>query len=615
MADLSGQKIGKYQLIERLGRGGMADVYKALQPNLDRMVAIKVIHEHMSDSDEFVARFQREARVVAQLRHPHILQVIDFDSEGDSYYMVMEYIQGQTLKDVIIENGPFNPEDALRVLEQMADALAFAHQSNMIHRDIKPANIMFTDDTHSDAVLTDFGIARLLDSTELTSSGMMIGTPMYISPEAGQGNPVDGRSDLYSLGVVFYEMLTGDVPFNADTPLAIVIKHISAPLPPLSSLGIEVHPTVEQILLRLLMKDPEDRYDSAEDLREAVKLARRDLKQGNKTRPSAQNRTKYAANKPSKPKRTPTMPSPIQSNPSNLKWYALIGALSLAILATFGGVVALALNEFNEPETNEPSSEFVAANADVALPQDGAPPATREAPPPTRQPALGGGAGSQRQAAMEYYNDTLLLTDDGLFEDALRAITRAVNLDPLNPLFLEQRGWLYLELDQPESAVRDFRAAIERDEQQWKFRYGMAVALEELGDFEGAEAAYYVVVELKPNEEEAYFRLGILHFNQGELREAVQNFNRTLEFDPTYADAFYFLGLIALERGNTEEAIPLLEQAVDLEPENAEYWFLLGEAQYTLGSREDALVAYQQHVEIKGEDADPLAVERVEELQ
>ena len=229
--DLTGTTLGKYQVIERLGRGGMADVYRAFQPGMERIVALKVMHGHLAQDPNFITRFKREAQSVGTLRHPNIVQVIDFDVQDDEYYMVMEYIQGETLKAVLQRRGPLPIGETLSVIGKLADAVAYAHGEGMIHRDIKPANVMFTK--AGNPILTDFGIARIMDASGITVSGAFIGTPAYISPEAGRGEKVDERADIYSLGIVIYEMLTGTVPYDADTPYAVIMKHISAPLPPL----------------------------------------------------------------------------------------------------------------------------------------------------------------------------------------------------------------------------------------------------------------------------------------------------------------------------------------------------------------------------------------------
>lgn len=185
MADLTGKTLGKYQIIERLGRGGMAEVYRAFQPTMNRFVAIKVMLAHLADEEGFTERFKREATMVGGLRHPNIVQVMDFDVHDEQFYMVMEYIQGESLKDRLRKRGALSLAETLDVAIKLSDALAYAHGEGMLHRDIKPANILFTKT--GEPVLTDFGVAKIMGTTQMTASGAIVGTPAYMSPEAGRG--------------------------------------------------------------------------------------------------------------------------------------------------------------------------------------------------------------------------------------------------------------------------------------------------------------------------------------------------------------------------------------------------------------------------------------------
>ena len=253
MSDLIGKTIGQYQIIEHLGKGGMAEVYKAYQPSLDRDVAIKVLHPIVATDEQFLTRFQREARSVATLRHQHIVQIFDFGNEGRTYYMVMEFVDGQTLKQKLgalsAEGKVMATEEASKIISQVAQALDYAHEQGLIHRDIKPANILLTSE--GDAVLSDFGIARMIESTRQTMTGV-VGTPEYMSPEQGQGKELDLRSDIYALGVVLYEMLTGKTPYQADTPLAVIFKHVRDPLPLPRLVNPDIPEPVERVMLKAL---------------------------------------------------------------------------------------------------------------------------------------------------------------------------------------------------------------------------------------------------------------------------------------------------------------------------------------------------------------------------
>ncbi len=274
---LIGQTLGKYRITEHLGSGGMSEVYKAYQPGLDRYVAIKVLHSFLAQEEDFLTRFQREAKFAAMLRHPNIVQVYDFDydEESNSYYMVMEYINGVSLKtrlQKMAKKGEMMPlEESVRIVTAIANALNYAHQHGTVHRDVKPANIMFNED--GQPILTDFGIAKMVDVAGLTASGAMVGTPAYMAPEQGMGQAGDERSDIYSLGVILYQLTTGHRPFDADTPLGVALKHINAPLPPPIVVNPNLPRSIEAVTLKALTKDPDNRYQTAKEFATELKKA------------------------------------------------------------------------------------------------------------------------------------------------------------------------------------------------------------------------------------------------------------------------------------------------------------------------------------------------------
>jgi serine/threonine protein kinase len=265
-----GEKIGKYQLVESLGRGAMAEVYKAYHPSLDRYVAIKVLHAFLSEKTDILNRFQREAKHIAALSHVNIVQVYDFDAVGTLYYMVMEFIDGPSLKKLMKDKqteGQLMPvEEVIWIVTGVGRALAFAHTQGVVHRDIKPANIMI--DKKERVVLTDFGLAKIVSGPQFTTTGALVGTPAYMSPEQGLGQQGDARSDLYSLGGVFYQMVTGRFPFSAETPIATVFKHINAPLPSPRTVNPDLSDDLEKIILKLMAKSPDERYQKAEEMLE-----------------------------------------------------------------------------------------------------------------------------------------------------------------------------------------------------------------------------------------------------------------------------------------------------------------------------------------------------------
>jgi serine/threonine protein kinase len=262
---VSGTTYGdRYSVFERVGAGGMAEVYRARDELLGRDVAIKVLSERFARDSSFVERFRREAQSAANLNHPQIVSLYDYGSDGNAYFIVMEFIDGTSLAEIIHREAPLLPERAAEIALDVAKALDRAHSAGIVHRDIKPGNILITKDGHTK--VTDFGIARAAHGDKeqtMTQTGMVIGTAAYLSPEQAQGQPVDGRSDLYSLGVVLYEMLAGHAPFAGDTPLAIAYKHVREIAAPPSTLNPDVPAELDAIVMKALAKNRENRYQSA----------------------------------------------------------------------------------------------------------------------------------------------------------------------------------------------------------------------------------------------------------------------------------------------------------------------------------------------------------------
>jgi serine/threonine protein kinase len=265
-----GEQVGPYRIMEKLGRGGMATVFKAYHANLDRYVAIKVLHPAFMEDPNFLARFQREARVVAKLEHPNIIPVYDFAEHEGKTYLVMKFVEGETLKARLLK-GPLTPEEGIRIIETVGEALSFAHKQDILHRDVKPSNVMIGDDGH--IYLTDFGLARIASAGESTlSSDMMIGTPQYISPEQALGvRELDAGTDIYSFGVLIYELVVGQVPFSSDTPFSIIHDHIYSPLPLPRAVNPNVPEAIERLLLKALAKERKDRFETVDQMVQAFK--------------------------------------------------------------------------------------------------------------------------------------------------------------------------------------------------------------------------------------------------------------------------------------------------------------------------------------------------------
>jgi eukaryotic-like serine/threonine-protein kinase len=249
---------GRYRILNRIGSGGMADVYCAEDTHLGRQVALKMLYRRFAQDQEFVERFRREASSAAGLQHPCIVNVFDRGEHEGTYYIAMEFLQGKTLKEVIETEAPMPQERAIDIGIQILQAAGFAHKRGVVHRDFKPHNVIVARD---DSVkVTDFGIARM-GASEMTETGSIMGTAQYLSPEQAQGQGVGPASDIYSIGVILYEMLAGRVPFEGDTAVTVAVKHLNEQPPPISQFRPDVHPALEAAVMRALSKDPAERYE------------------------------------------------------------------------------------------------------------------------------------------------------------------------------------------------------------------------------------------------------------------------------------------------------------------------------------------------------------------
>ncbi|MBN1966458.1 MAG: protein kinase [Anaerolineae bacterium] len=350
MTGLAGQTLGPYLIREQIGGGGMGRVYRAYHPATDRDVAIKVLSPDLAGIPDFQARFEREARVVASLQHIHILPLFDYGQAEDLPYLVMPYISGGTLRDYLDANRP-SIQEAARLFTQIADAVHYAHQHNVLHRDLKPANVLL--DTNGNALLTDFGLTRMAELGSSLTGSQAIGTPSYMSPEQSQGAAVDTRTDIYALGILLYELMTGSVPFHADTPLALLFKHVTQSPPAPRAQCPDLDPAIEKVILKALAKQPDDRYQTAGAMVEALQRA---LAGGLETEAGTQpalheaDLTPTVIGDPALQAAAPTRPAVVdqetvrQREPArrwNRRWAWVIGVV--VILAVAGFVVRTAI--------------------------------------------------------------------------------------------------------------------------------------------------------------------------------------------------------------------------------------------------------------------------------
>ncbi|MGD8731953.1 MAG: protein kinase [Anaerolineales bacterium] len=337
-------RLGKYDLVRKIGSGGMSSVFKAIDRESDRSVAVKVLPPGLDEEQSFKARFEREAKILMRLRHPNIVPILDFGEVDGVYYIVMPLMEVGTLRERI-NSGPLKPEEGAHIVRQIAEALQYAHDMDLVHRDVKPSNILL--DEEGNAWLSDFGTARVLDATANLTGSSLIGTPQYMSPEQARGDPVTPLADVYALGVVLYQMSTGKLPFNAESPLAIAMKHASEPLPHPNAINPNLPEAISYVLIKALEKRPEDRYPSAIALSEAFQAALDDVydPRSGRLKPGAikpfDATLEYHPGEDTDQEATDVSPKPEKSSRRSIRIAALLGAIALIPLFW---VAARALN-------------------------------------------------------------------------------------------------------------------------------------------------------------------------------------------------------------------------------------------------------------------------------
>jgi serine/threonine protein kinase len=378
--ELIGMTFGPYDIIEKIGEGGMAVVYKGYQASLNRHVAVKVLRGELAHDQEFITRFHHEALAAANLDHPNILHVYDAGMAHGRYYMAMAYVEGGSLKD-LIRRGPLDVDQAVSIAAQLADALDYAHRHGLVHRDVKPSNVLLAADGRP--LLTDFGIAKALyEAAQLTRTGATLGTPEYMAPEQAQGQRPDGRTDIYALGVVLYEMLAGKVPFSSDTPVATMYMQVHVPPPPLQRAGDSIPAWLEEIVNKALAKEPGDRYQRAGELAGALRQQRDTLM------PAAVPVTPAAATPPvtaaaAARQVTPATPMPQVRQPRRIPLVPVLIAAIVLLVVAMGVGAALLLSGGTGTRGDSTPTEIIAYQ--VVTPNPG--PTQTPTRAPTHTPA------------------------------------------------------------------------------------------------------------------------------------------------------------------------------------------------------------------------------------
>ena len=629
MEDLVGRTLGRYEVSALIGRGGMATVYKARHPGLNRNVAVKVLHRHLAVDPAFVGRFRREARAVAALRHPNIVRVYDFDSEGDLYFIVMEFIDGPTLasflKRLFKQGRHLSAADVLRLFSPLCSAIHYAHEQGMVHRDIKPSNIILT--RKQEPILTDYGIARIAGATAYTIPGVVIGSAHYMSPEQAEGLPGDNRSDIYSLGIVLFEALTGSVPFQGETPASVLMKQVASAPPPALSLNPDLPPAIEAVLNKALAKDPNDRYQQGSDLALALQdvfgqvvepaaaapaetagvedatlqVTRQMTPPPPSTGEAARQMTPPPPSvTPAPPSVTPPPPSapPSAPEPAPISEPTLVTGIDLTIppapvrrapskfprqlLIPAGAVAAIAVvvggflligggGGSSQPgASTTPASQVATVNPGIALMAEG---------------------------------DSLV--QQGKLEEAVAKYQEALLSDPNSDIGRTQLGIAYYlmpELD--ELAQQELEKAVEINPNNVRALAFLCVVrsdLEQSGngnDFSLAEHVCNRALELDPQNAEAHGFLGEVRAAQDRLDEGLAEATRALELAPNDFYVLTSLGYVRALRGEWSEAASNYRQAIELQPNIAFLHLLLAVALRETQQYDEALASARKALDL-----------------
>jgi tetratricopeptide (TPR) repeat protein/tRNA A-37 threonylcarbamoyl transferase component Bud32 len=549
----------RYEIIEEIGRGGMAVVYKARQKTLERIVALKVLPHQFTHDREFLDRFHREARVASQLRHPHIVTIFDEGIEQGVHYIAMEYLTGTDLHTFIKRRGKLDSDEAVRIVAPIAEALDYAHKMGVVHRDVKSSNIIGTKT--SGLVLMDFGIAHAVAGRKLTRTGTVIGTPEYMSPEQADGREVDARSDIYGLGVVLYECLTGELPFRGDNPLTVINKVIhEEPRRPSEVVG-GLNADVDRVIARSMAKEPRERYQSCGEMMSALEGTNSGAGR-RRTEPPVPKVTRAESTRKLEPQR------PARKEGEQRKKVNRVQRLINLI-----GVLVLYLVILLTQRRGEEGS--VLQKAQQARPQAVGPTVGQLRVQQQEQERK---LAEERQKREALENEKRQVSEaNALFHEkqypkALVAYKKVVERNPSDAFATFRIAYIYAEGKNYDEAIRFYKKAIQLNPNDALAYYNMGNAYSAKGDKDKAIEFYEKAIQLNPNDADVYNNMGTAYSAKGDKDKAIEFYEKAIQLNPSYASAYYNMGTAYLAKGDMEKTTECYQKAARLGNKDAQSW-------------------------------------------
>lgn len=600
--------ISRYRILEEIGRGGMGVVYKAEDPRLERLVAVKTLPPKLLRNKEALRRFLREAKVAAKLDHPHIIPIYDVGEDNGIYYMVMEYLEGTTLRDWMEVRPEIDVKKSLAMFTQIAKALDYAHQRKVVHRDIKPDNIMVV--SNEMIKVMDFGIAVMDDRHSVTQPGAVVGTIAYISPEQAKGKQADIRSDIYSLGIVLFEFLTGQLPFHAETPSQMLAHHLSTPPPLPSSLNANVSKALDQVVLKSLEKDPDTRYQSVasllEDLEETLVLEKPEEKfiASSAEKEVFESVESFLSLNPASPSAIDLDKTKIleglkallsRQAPEREKEEAAQSKSSSDLSQDSFAKYRLVVERIQKDlvALNERMSKSEQDNVELKAPETGKIPVEMPLPPMPSVP-------------VEVIEPGIEIYRAGRYAEAVNFFSDVVKKDPKCVDAYFYLGMSQFQLKHFREALTAYRKGTELDGTHGLMWLGLGDAASALSHDLEALQAYQQAVQYIPAPE-LWRKLGKIEENLGHLDKARRALSKALELAPEDQEAQKSLVQVLIGMTMFQEALDLIKKNLALHPENADFLRLLGLIYEHTDHYSQALQAYEKALSINPADSQVLA--------